>query len=66
MSVGDVAALIGAISAAVSALAAIGALWVSIRRGSDRENRRTAQVAVEVAKDPTVTPIERGERGDPA
>lgn len=59
-------ALVGAISAAVSALAAVGMFWVTARRGSDRENRRTATVAVEIAKDSTVTPIERGERGDSA
>lgn len=47
----------------LSALAAIGTLYVTVRRGSDRENKRTAEVAIEVAQDETVTPIER-ERGD--
>jgi len=53
----------GGIGAMLSAFAAIGTLWVTIRRGSDRENKRSATVAIEVTKDETVTPIER-ERGD--
>ena len=64
--VADVGALLGGIGAMLAALAAIGTLWITIRRGSDRENKRTAAVAIEVTKDETVTPIERGERGDSA
>jgi len=59
----DAVALMGGIGAMLSAFAAIGTLWVTIRRGSDRENKRSATVAIEVTKDETVTPIER-ERGD--
>lgn len=47
----------------LSALAAIGTLYITIKRGSDRESKRSATVAIEVAQDETVTPIER-ERGE--
>jgi len=45
-----------------SGIGALGALWVMVRRGSDRENRRAAEVAVTVVKDETVTPINPAER----
>lgn len=40
--------LLVGIAALVSSLVSAGALVVSIRRGSDRENQRAAQVAVKV------------------
>lgn len=65
MSAGDAIALVGVVFSGVSALAAVGALWVSFKRGSERESRKAAAVAIEVAKPPleNVTPIER-ERGE--
>lgn len=36
------------IAAVISSLVSAGALWVSIRRGSDRENRRAAEIAAQV------------------
>ena len=40
--------LLVGIAALVSSLVSAGALWVSVRRGSDRESRRAAEVAVKV------------------
>ncbi|HEX3649583.1 MAG TPA: hypothetical protein VHV49_14250 [Pseudonocardiaceae bacterium] len=48
----------------LSALVSGATLWVSVRRGSDRENRRSASVAIEVTKDETVTSIIDRERGE--
>lgn len=45
----------------ISSIASIGLLWFSIRRGSNRENERSASVALEIAQDETVTPIDRGD-----
>lgn len=67
MSAGDIIALVGVVFSGVSALAAVGALWVSFRRGSERESHQAATVAVEVAQDPKVTPIPiEPKRGEPA
>ena len=57
----DIAALMAGIGAMLSALTAIGTLWITMRRGSDRESKRSAEVAIEITKDETVTPIERGD-----
>lgn len=49
----------------ISALAAVGTFWVSVRRGSDHENRRTAEVAVDATRDTdNVVAIERNREAD--
>lgn len=60
---GDLGTLLAGIGAMLGGLASVLALLVTVRRGSDRENRRSATAALEVAHDDhNVTPIERGER----
>lgn len=54
----DVAALLAGVGAMLSAFAAIATLFVTVKRGSDRENKQAATVAI--AQDETDTPIERG------
>jgi hypothetical protein len=39
--------LLVGVAALISSLVSAGALWVSVRRGSDRENRRAAQAIAE-------------------
>lgn len=59
-------AILATVGSLLGGVGAIGSLVFSVRRGSDRENRRAAAVAVEVAKDPTVTPIEPKRDGESA
>ena len=67
---GDVGTLLVGVAAVVSSLVSAGALWVSIRRGSDKENQRAAEVAVKVVQnaespvgDSNVVVIEPRDRG---
>lgn len=46
----DIGTLFVGIAAVISSLVSAGALWVSVRRGSDRESQRAAEVAVQVVR----------------
>lgn len=62
----DVGVLLAGIGTMISALTALTTLAITVRRGSDRENRRSAAAAVETrTPGATVTPIEpkRGDTG---
>lgn len=44
----DLGTLLVGVAALISSLVSAGALWVSIRRGSDRESRRAAEITAQV------------------
>jgi hypothetical protein len=58
----DLGVLLAGIGTMGSMLISAAALWITVRRGSDRENRRSATAALE-HQDGTVTPINRERDG---